>query len=457
MSFVDQSTSSDPAHIADRIASLPYVAGTVRLPDFHMKDGMEAPSSFVVGIRDYIVPHLVSESINDGMGVIATGLKLTDVSSEQLREIVLRINAAGARTKLSPSPYSWTPELLEDACREGAAAMIRHYGLPDSFLDGFEDGGRAVPRPLEKDEYLRAVPKYLRRTRLTRSEVGLNFGGNHFLEIQAVDELTDADTARRWGLEEGQLLVMYHLGPGPLGSMLSNLYAYRAKPQLYRKIGYAFFRNVLHMRNGRDHHRIFAAFSKWLAIEADSEQGAAYENVLNVIKNYGFAYRTGTIKAILDAVHAVVGEGDGSDRLIVDLSHNILQPEDIGGERLWVSRHNCCRPVPKGPGIVAGNHQVPSCLTIGLPGCDETISGYDHGIGHLINVAQSNGGIRPDPRGLTTERVIMTRGTSSVHETQTLPLLERQILDRTMRTLEEQGSARPVALVRPLVTLKHKV
>jgi tRNA-splicing ligase RtcB len=293
--------------------------------------------------------------------------------------------------------------------------------------------------------------------KIGRYEVGLNFGGNHFLEIQAVDELVDETTCREWGLQPGRIVVMYHLGPGPLGSILSNLYAYRSKPQLYRKIGYAFLRNALHLRNGRDYHKTFGAFKKWLAIEADSELGAAYENVLNVIKNYGYAYRTGTIKAILDAVHAVAGKGDGSEHLVIDLSHNILQPEDIGGERLWVSRHNCCRPVPGSPGIVAGNHQVPSCLTIGPPGCDDRIGGFDHGIGHLLNVANDRGESRPDSRNLEVQRLVMTRGTSRTHKVETLPLLERHVLDTTMDSLQEQGFARPVATLRPLATLKHKI
>jgi tRNA-splicing ligase RtcB len=457
MTSIDEGACIQAQSIADWIEGLSYVAGTVRLSDFHLKAGMEAPSSFVVGTRDYIVPHLVSGSINDGMGVIATGLTVDDVAPDQLREIFLRINQAAAKTKTSASPYSWTPELLEAACCEGAEAMIRHYDLPETFLDRFEDRGRAVPRRLETSEYRRAVPGYLRRMKIGRYEVGLNFGGNHFLEIQAVDELVDETTAREWGIEPGQILVMYHLGPGPLGSILSNLYAYRTKPQLYRKIGYAFLRNALQLRNGREYHKTFAAFKKWLVIEADSEMGAAYENVLNVIKNYGYAYRTGTIKAILDAVHAVAGRGDKSEHLIIDLSHNILQPEDIGGERLWVSRHNCCRPVPGSPGIVAGNHQVPSCLTIGPPGCDDKIGGFDHGIGHLLNVADNRGDSRPDPRSLEVQRLFMTRGTSRLHKTEKLPLLDRRILDETMASLEKQGFARPVAMLRPLITLKHKV
>lgn len=442
--------------IADWIESLPYVTGTLRLPDLHMKDGMEAPSSLVVAMDNVIVPHLVSESINDGMGVIATELDADDLGPTGATDILRWINEAGALTKAKPSRYSWSTQLLEAACREGAAPLLEHYRLPPSFADAIEDGGRAIRRALTHDEFTAAVPRYLRRTKLTRSEIGLNFAGNHFLEVQAVDEIADESVASSWGLRPGQVVIMYHLGPGPLGSILSNLYAFRAKPQLHRKVGYAFFRNVLHMRRSRDHHKTFAAFNKWLTLDPASDQGLAYANVLNVINNYGFAYRTASMAAIADAVQEVAGADRDSSRLIVDMSHNMLQPEQIDGREQWVSRHNCCRPRPGFPGIVAGSHQVPSCLTIGPEGSDTKLSGYDHGVGFLIEQAQSNGGIPTDARGHQIRRLSMTRGTERLHEEKVMPLLERAPLDDAMSALATDGMARPAAYLRPLATLKHK-
>ena len=87
-----------------------------------------------------------------------------------------------------------------------------------------------------------------------------------------------------------------------------------------------------------------------------------------------------------------------SNRLVVDMSHNILQRELVDGEPHWVSRHNCCRPVPGMPGIVAGSHQVPSCLTVGPAGCDQGLVGYDHGVGHLIDRQLEQGTLHPEPR-----------------------------------------------------------
>ncbi len=451
-----QEKNASAHEIADWIESLPYVAKTLRLPDLHMKPGMEAPSSLVVASENVIVPHLVSESINDGMGLIATALDVEDLSPTGAAGILRWMNEAGAPSKATPSRYSWSSELLEAACRQGATPLLDHYRLDPSFVDAIEDAGRSETRDLTFDEFTSVVPGFLRRTRLTRSEIGLNFAGNHFLEVQAVDDVVDPATAQAWGLRPNQVVVMYHLGPGPLGSILSNLYAFRAKPQLHRKVGYAFFRNILHFRRGRGHHRTFSAFNRWLTLDPDSEQGKAYALALNVINNYGFAYRTASMAAVVDAVQEVAGADRDSNRLIVDMSHNMLGPETIDGNNYWVSRHNCCRPAPGFPGIVAGSHQVPSCLTIGPEGTDSKLSGYDHGVGFLIEQAQTNGGILNDPRGHQIRRLSMTRGTQQLHDEKVLPLLERSPLDDAMSILSAEGMTRPVAYLRPLATLKHK-
>lgn len=460
-----QTTTKPPSHFttlrddamrrAEEIRALDYVTDVRVLPDVHFKDGMEAPSSVVIASKGRIIPHLVSESINDGMGLVKTDLSIDDVDDSQLDAFLAFMNREGARSKLRPNNYSWTSEQLEAMCLEGASAAISHYDLPARFLDAVEDRGRAPGYDFDRDDYRRLVPGYLRRTRLTRSEIGLNFGGNHFVELQAVDRITDPRQADAWGLREGQLLVMYHLGPGPLGSMLSNLHAYRQKPQIHRKLGYAVFRGLLHGARGRERYEAFVRLNKWNAIAEDTAAGERLADVLALIKNYGFAYRMGTVAAIVDGIgHAFGVERDSTD-LVVDMSHNILQPEEYGGERRWVSRHNCCRPIEGFPGIVAGNHQVSSYLTVGPPGAGNEIGGYDHGCGFLLQMAAANDETDPDERGLAVRRLRMKRGRSEITEREVLPLLDSAVVDAAVDELAAARQTAPVATLRPLATLKH--
>jgi RNA-splicing ligase RtcB len=188
-----------------------------------------------------------------------------------------------------------------------------------------------------------------------------------------------------------------------------------------------------------------------------SGPGRELAQVLAIVKNYGFAYRMGTVKAITEAAREALGADAAAVRLIVDASHNMLQPETVEGERLWVSRANCCRPADGRPGIVAGDHQVPSCLIVGPPGCEDRLSGYDHGIGHLLAQARSADELTADGRGLGVERLRMVRGTTEVDRQQRVPLPQTPLLEETMERLAGAGFAEPVAYLRPIANLKHRV
>ena len=454
MKSVSQAGSAVAA--AREIEELPYVRSVQILPDIHFKPGMEAPSSIVVGSSGRIIPQLVSESINDGMGVVRTNLTVDDIGPDRLDAFLTVMNREGAKTKYHQTRYSWSTELLEDVCRHGAAPVLDHYGLDPGFIAAIEDQGRAAGTPFTADDYRDLVPAPLRSTRLTRREIGLNFGGNHFLEVQAVDRIADADQAEHWQLRPGQIVVMYHLGPGPLGSMLSNLHATREKPPIHRRAGYRVGRYLMHAGRSRARYDAFCRQRSWAAIDADSAEGKRLADVLAIIKNYGYAYRMGTVKAIGDALDEVFGVGDDFD-LLVDMSHNILQPETYGDEELWVSRHNCCRPFEGFPGIVAGNHQVPSYLTVGPPGCADRLGGYDHGVGSLLLDAERDDPLDPDERGYEVRRVRMKRGSTEIGSVERLPLLDTRVIDATMDELSRQGHTRPVATVRPVGTLKHIV
>ncbi len=438
--------------VAGEIAALPYVRQTILLPDLHFKSYMEAPSSFVTATEGVIVPHLASAAINCGMGLVRTDIDADQVAPEQLEAIAVAINREAAPNKFSTTKYSWSVEQHSKAMRCGAEPLLKDYGLDPSFVEAFEDRGRATPEPLKEEDIRRCVPRFLRKNKFARSEIGINFGGNHFLEAQVVDRVVDSEQAARFGLEAGKLAIMYHLGPGPLGGNLANLYAYRIKPSRRRRMGYAVFRYLYQASKGRARRKTFGGLSRWLAIPDESPEGEVLGNVMHVVKNYGYAYRAGTVRAIMDALAEVFGDGASRARLVVDVSHNMLQPEQHDGRRFWVCRHNVCRPIENFPGIVAGNSQVPSCICVGMPECENQVSGYDHGAGTLLKAA--TGQLAEDPRGLQTQLIEVPRGGRQVVGRRPMPVLRADMVEDVMATLEKAEFVRPVAYMRPMMTLK---
>src|SRR5262249_34936695 len=93
--------------------------------------------------------------------------------------------------------------------QDGAAwAVARGFGTP-SDLERTEEGGR-----LEWAEPERVSAVALRRG---SDQVGTLGSGNHFLEIDRVEEIFDAERAAAFGLFAGQLCLLIHSGSRGLG------------------------------------------------------------------------------------------------------------------------------------------------------------------------------------------------------------------------------------------------
>ena len=92
---------------------------------------------------------------------------------------------------------------------EGAGwAVEQGYGSRDD-LEHTEDGGAlpgADPDAVSERAYARG-----------QDQVGTLGSGNHFLEIQVVDEIFDREAAAAYGLREGQVTVMVHCGSRGFG------------------------------------------------------------------------------------------------------------------------------------------------------------------------------------------------------------------------------------------------
>ncbi len=441
---------------ARMVAALPYVTDVMMLPDLHIKPDMEAPSSLITATQGVIVPHLASSAINDGMGLIMTDIDANDVSTEQLLEILRLINRKAAKTKFSTTKYSWSREQLHRVMLNGAQGVFADYDLDKSWLEAIENKGKGGVENITEQDIEECIPGFLRKSAFTRCEIGLNFGGNHFLEIQAVDKVIESNHAERWTVRNGKLGIMYHLGPGPLGGNVLNLYASRAKPSLHRKAGYAFFRCLYQAMKGWERWKTFGGFNSWLVLDEDSNTTRAFETVLGVVDNYGFAYRMGTVRAIVDALEKVfcATSKDIGTRLVTDISHNSLQAETYNDHRLWISRHNCCRPKEGLPGIVAGSSRASSCITYGLKGCEDSVYGYDHGIGIVLEKAEAEGTVQEDSRKLHSMTVTMLPGTDKVVKKEQFSIYDTSIIDKVINKLANAGIISGFAYMRPLMTLK---
>ena len=456
---LDDHTSGPIFHRLEEIARLPYVERVLALPDVHWKGQMEIPSSIAITSRDVVVPEFTSAAVNDGMGVVRTGLHERDVTPDVLRRFFTRVNSHSAAHFFDTNRYSISERDLRRVVAEGARGLFGRYGFDASVLSRFEDGGCVPDLGAGPEDLAQVVPLPLLGTRFSRSEMGLNFGGNHFLEVQVVDEVLDATAASRWGFERGQVVVMYHLGPGPFGATLLHHYSRRTKLQTSRIPLFLFSKLLFHyvQRAGRGDLSkkwgLYFRFNRETPFDAGSEEGRLMRQALAMAMNFGYGYRLATLRAILDGLAETISPRLQAE-LFCDISHNGVAEQRNGSGLEFVARHNACRLERGAPTIVAGSHDVPSYLGIAADRIDPSLDSYDHGAGHLIDHYRDADRL-PVASGVV-ERFRMTRGRDAkILRHEQAPVRTAEPIDRLMACFVQSGMMRPVVRLRPLGNLKN--
>ncbi|MBI4565862.1 MAG: RtcB family protein [Planctomycetes bacterium] len=193
------------------VACLPGIVGfSLAMPDFHWGYGFPIGGVAAFDAEDGVVsPGGVGYDINCGVRLMRTNLTHGDVRG-RLRDIVRQIfrdipaGVGGGGSITTPSRRE-----ADDLLTRGAAwAVERGFGAEDD-LQHIEEGGRlegADPGAVPPRSYERGL-----------KQIGSLGSGNHFLELQIVDEVYRPEIARRFGLERETLAVAIHSGSRGFG------------------------------------------------------------------------------------------------------------------------------------------------------------------------------------------------------------------------------------------------
>ena len=108
------------------------------------------------------------------------------------------------------------PVELDEILNDGAEWAIRHgYGTPGDLAYVEERGRVAGAIPANVSDLAK---------KRQRGEMGTLGSGNHYLEVQAVARIDDAEAAAAFGLREGQVVVSIHCGSRGLGHQIGTEY-----------------------------------------------------------------------------------------------------------------------------------------------------------------------------------------------------------------------------------------
>jgi len=348
-------------------ATLPgIVKAALAMPDIHQGYGL--PVGGVVATdaeRGGVVsPGAIGFDINCGVRLLRTRLDAAEVTP-RLPALVEALYAAvptgvGARSMVSLSARELTAVLEEGA----AWAVSRGHGA-HADLERIESGGRLAGARAD------AVSARARERGIR--QLGSLGSGNHFLELQVVDEIHDERAAANLEIRLGALAIMIHTGSRGLGHQVCTDYLAVTGAALRR-------------------HGITVPDRQLACAPIGSDEATEYLAAMRAAANFAFANRQVLAHAAGQTLERVLGMGprDLGLACVYDVAHNIAKEEDheIDGarRRVLVHRKGATRAFPGQPVIVPGDMGRYSYLLLGTDkAMQETFGSTCHGAGRRMS------------------------------------------------------------------------
>ena len=372
----------------EEIARWPGVKRIVTLPDIHQKRYLEAPTSIAVATLGVIIPALTTPTLGCSMGIIATELTRAQVDKKFLQNFFLHIKdhltfspPSRLRTLLtwlgvvSPKPgsYDFSRRELENVSKFGARAVLEKYNFPENILEHMESSGKEIV------DLRGLIPRS--GYQFSGSNIGYGFHGNHFLELQYVDEVVNEKVANEWGLKKDQVIVSYHGGEGSLAFFIGRYFSNHRKKFSSRE-------ELMRLPAKLLFHKSFKYYfgKKLLALDVNSREGRRYMRAIQAGANYGAAGRLAMTRRIMDALGV-------PSKLLWDTSHTTITQEKIGDKDFVIHRNGAVKIIPGKPILISGSDKVRSYIGVGLdsPDSERYLNSVDHGAGETIKRMGSEG------------------------------------------------------------------
>ena len=203
-------------------AAIPGVVRAVGTPDIHC--GYGVPIGCVLGTSNTVVPAAAGYDINCGMQMLLTNIPASSDEAAQMARQVRKVIPLGeGKTNLALREADFRLILGGGLAALGDVRLER-YPFHDSLTDALPVGD--VAALTEWNGSLRTTGSTVSPRAIDRGvrQLGTLGGGNHFIEFQQVTDVLRPDTAERWGIEAGQLVIMIHSGSRGFGHEVASRY-----------------------------------------------------------------------------------------------------------------------------------------------------------------------------------------------------------------------------------------
>jgi tRNA-splicing ligase RtcB len=430
-------------------ASLPPAKKVLATADIHV--GFGVPIGAVLGLDGAIMPPAVGYDINCGMRLLRTPFSKGDIDTDKVavdiaRDIPLgegrenlQLNKTGIEAVINKGVAA-VPSIMQRSSHRAWEAYD-----PEEFSDDLQR--------IEEKGHLPSDPGAVPGSAIQKgmNQLGTLGGGNHFIEIQYVQEVFDPDLAKGFGLYKNQLVVMIHSGS--------------------RRFGYEIADEYMNVAARRPEN----ADRKKMLSYLPTESGAGKNYIAAMAAAANFAFTNRHVMALLVRRCFNRMFGPTPLPLVYDVAHNMAKLETHSGARLWVHRKGATRAFgPRRmassifaqtgqPIIIPGSMGTASFLLVGTGDSEESLSSVNHGAGRVMSRTAARGKARKG-RIITPALISDEQFKRSMQGIKLIAGDKRKIkeeapdaykdIEEVVRIVVECGWAKAVARMVPLAVLK---
>jgi len=432
-------------------ATLPgIVKASMAMPDMHFGYGLPIGGVVATDIdQDGVIsPGGTGYDINCGVRMAVTHLTRKDLDrKDRLQKLVDTLFSRIPTGVGSKGPIKLNRKEQEKVLTRGARwAVEKGLGEPEDLVytesEGCMEG--ADPSAVSDKALTRGAPQQ-----------GTLGSGNHFIEVQYVEEIFNPAAADAYGISKGQIAVMVHSGS--------------------RGFGHQVCTDSLEVMNRAvSKYGIDLPDRQLACAPFNSPEGQDYWKAMKCAANYAWANRQclmhWTRECLQDFLQ--IGPSDLGFSLVYDIAHNIvkLEKHEVDGKtrNLAVHRKGATRAFPPGhieiperykpygqPVIIPGDMGTSSYLLRGTEGgMGETFGSSCHGAGRVLSrsaaIKKAKG--RAIRRELE-DQGIFARSTGKTSLMEEMPEAYKDV-SAVVEVVHQAGIARKVARMRPLCVIK---
>jgi len=425
--------------------TLPGLVGhVIVMPDMHQGYGFPiggvAATTYPHGV---VSPGAIGYDINCGVRLLASSMPW-ESAREDIKTLATLLDQHCPSGVGKAGTVRLSTTELDRILTDGARWAFKKGYASEADLQRTEDGGRldnADPGAVSR-----------RAKERGREQVGSLGAGNHFVEVEVVDQVFDEEAAGVMGLRKGCLTIQIHCGSRGLGHQVCTDYVQQFQAAIHK-------------------YDILLPDRELVCAPMDSPEGIAYLGAMRAAANFAFANRQLLAHGARLAFDEIFG-GRAHLHQVYDITHNMgkLETHNIAGRptRVCVHRKGATRAFgPGSPGlppeyttigqpvIIPGSMGTASWVLTGTHESMERSFGSScHGAGRRMSRARAKKEVLGEVlREELQAQGIEVRAGSLAGLAEEAPSAYKDI-DQVVETVSRAGIAKKVARLRPVAVVK---